>query len=79
MTNTILQADVYAHQMALLLKNRLAYGVVVADPRMAVRLTSRPHYDLPKPRTGFDRYKTSTREGIILVLCIAALGVALCL
>lgn len=83
MANTLLSTDQYASSMALLLKNQLAYGVMLADPKMAVRITvkrpprfelRKPRFELRKPRTNFDRYRTSTREGTIFVLTLA-LGV----
>lgn len=68
MANTFLVPQQYAENFALLLSNELA------KPGTFVRVKRPPRFELKKtlPRSNFDRFKTSTREGIVFVVCVAA-------
>lgn len=66
--SSVMSSQQYADTMMLLLHNEL-----YLQTYKTVSVKRPPPFVLKtKPRIAFDRFKTSTREGIVFVVCVAA-------
>lgn len=76
----------YAKAMVMLLESEIAYTdmccaqyVLKNGQRVDMRRTAVLYAEPPQPRVSFDRFRTSTREGVFAVLVLFAAVISLLL